>query len=180
VQRNEKNRDPKPAFMSLDNFQLPPFLTAELYRDSLVDLDDDQIKKKTLQAPDFISLGNNKKQVLIIVNDADCLHVNEDDLAFLVTILTACKLSLSDTALINFNSNPGMTYKSLQQHFKPVTIICLGVELNRLAFPLEFPLYQVQKYNGQAYLSAPSLRILSGNQGEKLQFWNALKKLFSI
>ena len=180
MQRNEKNSDTIPANMSLDNFQLPAFLIAELYGDSLVDLDTQQLSNKSLKETALVFLGNNNKNILIIVNDENAMYLADENLTFLLGILTACKLSLSDTALINFHKNPGLSYKSLALHFKPDIVICLGIELSALAFPLEFPFYQVQRYNNQSYLSAPSLKVLAADKQEKLQLWGCLKKLFSI
>ena len=139
MQRNEKNSDPNPASMSLDNFQLPPFLAGELYRNSLVDLDSKQLKNKSLKGNDgLVYLGSNKKNILLIVNEENAVYLAEEDLNFLIDILTACKLSLADTALINFHKNPGIDYKTLQQHFKPETIICLGIDLASLGLPTKF------------------------------------------
>lgn len=166
--------------MSLDNFQLPPFLAGKLYKDSLVDLDSNQLKNKSLKSEDFVFLGNNKKNILLIVNDENALYLTDQDLNFLIGILTACKLTLSDTALINFNKNPNINYKKITAHFKPQSIICLGVDLKLLEFPLEFPQYQVQQYNGQSYLTAPSLETLAADKQEKLLLWNCLKKMFSL
>ena len=181
MQRNEKKSDPNPGFMSLDNFQLPPFLAGQLYRNSLVDLDSKQLTNKSLKGNDnLVYLGNNKKNILLIVNNKNAVYLPEDELNFLIDILTACKLSLADTALINFNRNPGINYKILQQHFKPQTMICLGMELAALDFPLNFPDYQVQQYNNQSYLAAPSLEKLASDKKEKMQLWNCLKKIFTI
>ncbi|MEO7524267.1 MAG: hypothetical protein ABIT58_09245 [Ferruginibacter sp.] len=167
--------------MSLDNFQLPPFLAGELYKNSLVDLNSKQLKNKSLKGNgDLVYLGSNKKHILIIVNVENAVYLPEEDLNFLIDILTACKRSLADTALINFHKNPGLSYKLLMQHFNPETIICLDVNLAALGFPLEFPYYQVQKYNNQSYLSAPALKKLASDKQEKMQLWNCLKKIFSI
>jgi hypothetical protein len=180
MQRNEKNSAPNPASMTLDNFQLPPFLTGELYKDSLVDLDSKQLKNKSLKEEGFAFLGNNSKNILVIVNDENAVNLADEDLGFLIDILTACKLSLSDIALINHHRNPGLSYKTLVPYFKPETILCLGVTLDSLAFPLEFPDYQVQKYNNQSCLCAPSLKKLAANKEEKLKLWGCLKKIFAI
>ncbi len=180
MQRNEKNSVSNRPFMSLDNFQLPPFLTEELYKNSLVHLDAEQIINKSLKEDALIFLGNNKKNVLLIVNEENAVYVQDEDLNFLIGILTACKLSLSDTALINFNRNNFISYQSLTDYFNPTVIICLGIELEKLAFPLQFPHYQVQQYNQQQCLCAPSLSKLSADKQEKLQLWASLKKIFAI
>jgi hypothetical protein len=166
--------------MSLDNFQMPPFLAGELYKDSLVDLDSTQAITKSLTDTIPVFLGNNRKNILVIVNDKNYKYLADDDLNFLVDILTACKLSLDEIALLNFNKNPGINYKLLLKHFNPAIILCLGVELVNLEFPLQFPNYQVQQYNNQTYLSAPSLQQLAADKKEKMQLWNCLKKIFSL
>ncbi len=180
MQRNEKNGHLTPAFMSLDNFQMPPFLASELYKDSLVDLDSKQLKNKSLKKDEPIFLGGNKKNILVIVYDENAQYLADEDLNFLIDILVACKLSLDEIALINFHRNPDINYQLLLKYFKPHSILCLGADLGSLQFPLKFPDYQVQQYNNQSYLSAPSLKILAADKKEKLQLWNCLKKIFSI
>lgn len=166
--------------MSLDNFQLPPFLTEQLYKDSLVLLNTKQVIKDSLKDDPLIFLGNNQKNILVIVNEENAVYLQDEDLNFLIGVLTACKLSLSDTALINFNRNKLISYQTLTDYFKPTVIICLGIELEKLAFPLQFPHYQVQQYNNQQCLCAPSLSKLSADKQEKLQLWASLKKIFAI
>jgi hypothetical protein len=145
-----------------------------------VDLESNQLKTKSLKADGLLYLGNNTKHILVIVDDENAAYLPDEDLQFLIGILTACKLSMSDTALINFNKNPTINYKMLMKQFKPEKVICLGIDLAALEFPLQFPHYQVQQYNQQSYLAAPSLKKLASDKQEKLQLWNCLKKLFSI
>jgi len=46
-------------------------------------------------------LGEHLKQVTIIVKDELAVYLNENDLTLLSSILSACKLTLADIALIN-------------------------------------------------------------------------------
>ena len=166
--------------MSLDNIQLPPFLIQELYKNSLIDGDNDQIKTKSLKTDKSLFLGKNQKNILILVNEENAAYLPDENLNFLIGILEACKLSLSDTALVNFNRNKNLNYKILQEEFKPGIILFFGIEPGELEFPLQFPHYQLQSYNNQTYLSAPSLNELSAEIAEKKKLWAALKTLFSI
>lgn len=166
--------------MTLDNFQLPPFLAGELYRNSLIDLESTQVISKSLKESTTPFLGNNDKNILLIVNEKNVVFLTDEDLGFLVGILNACKLTLADVALINIQKNPGITYKSILEHFKPRVIMCFEIELGLLEFPLAFPEYQVQQYNQQSYLAAPSLKRLAADKQEKIQLWNCLKKIFSL
>ncbi len=166
--------------MSLDNIQLPPFLIQELYRNSLIEEQNNQPKTNSLKTDEVLFLGKNQKNILVIVAEENAVYLPDETLNFLIGILGACKLSLSDTALINFNRNPGIDYKTLQEKFKPGIILFFGIEPAALEFPLQFPHYQLQAYNKQTYLSAPSLYQLSVDITEKKKLWSSLKTLFSI
>ena len=93
-------------------------------------------------------------------------------------ILGACNLSMEDVALVNMNKNTGLTYISISEQLKAETILLFGVQPSALELPLQFPEYQVQKYNNQVYLSAPILTKLQGDKAEKLKLWNCLKQIF--
>lgn len=166
--------------MSLDNIQLTPFLVTELYKNSLIDTDNQQLKPELPEENGLVFLGNNQKNILLIVLEENAVYLPDKDLNFLVDILTACKLSLSDTALINVFENKGINYKILLEKFKPAIIVLFGIEPSKLEFPLQFPYYQLQQYNNQTYLNAPSLNALAADKQKKLQLWASLKKLFSI
>ena len=64
--------------MSLDNIQLTPFLIQELYKNSLVELYETEPKKKTKPVVPFNVLGNNKKKVIIIVENDETLYLPDD------------------------------------------------------------------------------------------------------
>ena len=166
--------------MSLDNIQLTPFLIQDLYNNSLVDLDTLQSKPDTSQQNNLRFLGKNSKNILIIVNDKESVFLPENLFDFLLGILTACKLSMNDVVLLNTDKNPGVTYNELVNNFQPVIIILFGVDPAILNFPLVFPFFQLQKYNQQVCLNAPSLEILSSEKSQKIQLWNCLKKLFNL
>ena len=55
-----------------------------------------------------------------------------------------------------------------------------GVLPKALELPLDFPYYQLQKYNNHTYLSAPALAALINDKTEKVKLWTSLKQLFSI
>lgn len=164
--------------MSLDNIQLSPFLVQELYKESLL-ISDNQLLKPKLPKNDQLSyLGKNEKNILLIVHEKNALYLPDEDLHLLIGILNACGLTLSDTALLNFNQHPEINYQSLLAKFQPEFILLFGIEPKDLDFPLQFPHYQVQKYNNQVYFSAPSLNELGTDMEQKKLFWNGLQKFF--
>ena len=166
--------------MSLDNFQLPPILIPELYKDFLVNLESQQSLPESLKESSISSLGKNEGSILLLVKDKNLLYLPDEDLNFLLGILTACKKTMSDVALVNIASNPGVDFQKIIQQFQPDTIISFGIELAELSFPLEYPHYQLQKYSGKTLLAAPPLQTLAGNVAEKKNLWTCLKTLFSV
>lgn len=166
--------------MSLDNFQLTPFLAGELYKDSLVDLDINQSKPQSVKSENLMYLGDNNRQILLIVDEENAVFLTDEDLNFLIGVLNACSLTVGDIALVNIWKNSSINFNRLQDNFKPAYTIAFGINLAALGFPLSFPDYQVQQYNQQLFLSAPALSILATDKKEKVQLWNCLKKMFSL
>ena len=164
--------------MSLDNIQITPELVVDLYKRSLVDIAITKLNTHTLQDERRAFWGNNGKNILILVNEKDHVFVSDKELKFLNTILSACSLSVADIALANFFTSPDMCYRTLMDTFSPQKIIFFGIEPSTLSFPLQFPYYQLQKYNHQTYLSAPSLGKIAAEVIQKKQLWNCLKTLF--
>ncbi len=86
--------------MNFEQFHLPGFLLRDLYKESLVELNEiQQIPEKTADINANV-LGNNQKQVLILVSYPGELVITDTDLTFLLTVLQACNLSLNDVSII--------------------------------------------------------------------------------
>ncbi len=165
--------------MSLDNIQLSPLLVEKLYSKALVDLNTIKVAPENNNSPGFNWLGNNEKNILIVVNEPAAAFLQDNDLNLLVGILTACKLSMADIALINFHKNSHADYSSLNKALNPSTILLFGTDPAKLDFPLNFPHFQLQGYNGQFYLSAPALNIIGADISLKKQLWQGLQKHFN-
>ena len=166
--------------MSLDNIQLPPIVLHDLFKNSLVDLNTDATKAVTENTPGIVFLGNNQKQVVIIVNNATTIYLPDEELSFLMGILNACKLSMADVALVNIAKTGAVNYTEIQQELNAVTLLLFGVMPLQLQLPLQFPNYQIQKFNNQVYLAAPALNTIAADKAEKTKLWNCLKEIFSI
>ncbi len=116
---------------------------------------------------------------MIIVNEPHALHVQEDDLKLLTGILSACKLSVADVALVNTDKNTFANFSTLNETFNPAIVLLFGVTPDALDFPMEFPLFQLQQYNRQKYLSSPSLSEISIDKSLKKNLWDILQKIFN-
>jgi len=164
--------------MSLDNIQLPPVILQDLYKNSLVDLSTEKLPSKASTRSSLSYLGDNQKKIIIVVNESDAIYLPDDDLGFLMGILTACKLNMADIALLNLSANPSPDHNTINNELAAEKILLFGVDPLMLELPLQFPHYQVQQYNNQVYLSAPSLKILQDDKAEKMKLWACLKKIF--
>lgn len=166
--------------MSLDNIQLQGTILQSLYSKCLYDLDSDKSALSAIQTPNISFLGSNQKKITILVNCETAIYLPDEELSFLLGILTACKLSMADVALVNLIKNPGLSYTVLSEQLNAEKIFLFGPDAAVLELPLQFPLYQVQPFNNQVYLTAVSLKELQANKEEKMKLWNCLKKIFLI
>ena len=166
--------------MSLDNIQFQPQMIQDMYGNSLVDLKSGNIEPDNNTAGNISFLGNNLKQVTIIVKSDTAIYLPEDELNFLLGILTACKLSMADVALVNSSKNHNLNYADITAQLNAEKVLLFGVTPSALQLPLQFPHYQVQKFNSQVYLSAPTLNELENDKDQKTKLWNCLKQVFVI
>lgn len=166
--------------MSLDNIQFPPFLIQELYKNSLVEFDAKEQVEKNLPISSFNILGNNRSRVIIVVENDETLYLPDDQLNFLLGILSACKLTKEDVAIININKNKAVSYKAIALELKAEKIILFGVSPDQIDLPLEFPFYQIQQYDKQTYVTAAKLPDIEKDKAEKTKLWNCLKQVFAI
>ena len=166
--------------MSLENFQIPLPLLPELYNNCLIGLDKEQIIEESLNTGEIPFLGGNSQQVLVLVNESDTVHIQDENLSFLLGILKACHLNMQDVALVNLHGKNGIDYYQLINQFKPGRIIGFGVQPSDIVLPIDFPKYQLQSYQNQVFLFSPALPTIAKKQDEKKALWSALKKMFSI
>ena len=166
--------------MSLDNILLADTVLQGLYSKCLYDLEMNKSVSDDIQSTSISFLGNNQKKIAILVNSEAAIYLPDDELNFLLGILTACKLSMADIALVNLAKNPDMVYPALSEQLKAEKVFLFGLNAARIELPLQFPHYQVQQFNNQVYLSSLSLSELQANKEEKMKLWNCLKIIFSI
>lgn len=166
--------------MSLDNIQLPPDIIQSLYSKCLYDLETGKPVSENKQIAGIGFLGSNQKKITILVKSTDAIYLPDEELNFLLGILTACKLSMADVALVNIFKNPDLSYLDLTEQLKAEKLFLFGIDIKALQLPLQFPNYQVQKYNDQVYLAAASLADMQKDKAEKMKLWNCLKNIFSL
>lgn len=164
--------------MSLDNIQLTPIMIQGLYSKPLYDLQTG--KSQPAQSNNISYLGNNQKKIVILVRSLTAIYLPDDELNFLLGVLTACKLSMADIAVINISKHPSLLYKDFTDQLDAEKVFLFGIDPGELALPLQFLNYQIQNFNNQVYLSSVSLNELQTDKEEKMKLWNCLKKIFAL
>ena len=173
--------------MSLNDIQFPAALVADLYKKTLIETGDNSkadrlpvITDNATVKTDWKWLGNNKKNILVIVRSADATHLPDHELALLTTMLSACKLSLDDIAIVNRNNYPQPSYKEMISFFKSKIILLFDLEPAALGLPINFPHFQLQAFANNTFLYSPSLTELVNDKLLKSKLWVCLKRLFNL
>ena len=162
--------------MSLNNIQLSPQLLAELYPDVIIEVSGKEPERKT----DFRFLGNNKKNILILVSKEETAFLEDFELNFLTNILAACKFSLADVAIVNLHNHAATSYSSIIQFFRSKFVLLFDVAPQEIDLPFNFPHFQIQKFDQCIYLSAPALNKIESDKTTKTNLWTSLKNLFGL
>ncbi|QES90801.1 hypothetical protein [Rhizosphaericola mali] len=184
--------------------KLPDLVLAHLFPESIVVLpedasanavnktedkgrDIDQFPNNKIAAAPELSvpfwLGENKKQVCIILHDRNNVFISEHSLDFLGKILSACQLNIADTAIINMARTP-VNLEQIQQYIQPKFLLSFHIKFNTIGLNDDIKLYQPNRKNGCSYLLAGDLDKMNdgsdASKQEKGRFWISLKQLFGI
>ena len=176
--------------MGLNHIELSPQSVAELYASVLIQSGDNNtifsvakeetVHKKTTVNEIWKSLGNNQRNILIIVNNNEAVHIPDNELTLLTSILNACKFTVADVAIVNINNNPAAGYKELTTYFNSRYTLLFGTEPASFGLPMSFPHFQIQSFNNCTYLFSPALSIIENEREQKRKLWECLKKIFNI
>jgi hypothetical protein len=182
--------------MGLNNLSLTTNLLAVLYSSSLINPDKTGLNQQPIPiqrlATDKIVesetpietglkwIGNNQKNILIIVDYDSAVHLPDEELSFLTNMLAACKLNLGDVAIVNKNNYKEPGYKDILAHFKSRIVFLFGVEPSVFGLPVSFPFFQVQSVAGCTFLYAPALEQQRNDTLLKSKLWVSLRNIFGI
>jgi len=174
--------------MDINHIKLPASVVAELYHSSLINSDETSVNQpeaditenKPASLPGWKWLGENRKNVLLIVSYSDAVHLPDHDLGFLTGILGACKLNMADVSVVNYNNHREASYKELVAFFKSKIVLLFAVEPVSFGLPMIFPHFQIQPFAGSSFLFSPSLKELENDKILKSKLWVCLKRLFNL
>lgn len=168
--------------MPLNNLELPASLVVDLYKNSLLEINDSAPVQPTQTTNDneWKYLGKNEKNILIIVNYPETMNLPDEQLNFLTSMLSACKIGITDVAIVNMKNYNGASYKYFVDHFKSKIIFLYGIEPLTVDLPLSFPHFQVQSFANSKFLYTPSLDELEKDKVLKSKLWVCLRRIFGI
>lgn len=167
--------------MSLSDVKLDQGMIASLYRNNLVQT----ASADKTGAPDLPLkyLGKNQQHIVILVKNPDEVFLADMELNLLTKMLSACKLTLADVAILNIAQTP-IQQEQIHTELHPSKVIMLGVESKDILLPMNFPEYRVQPHGPCSYLMAPGLSTMvsetEASKNVKTQLWVALKQLFGL
>jgi hypothetical protein len=128
-------------------------------------------------------LGEHLKQVTIIVKDELAVYLNENDLTLLSSILSACKLTLADIALINV-AQQKLSLHEILNVLPSKLVMIFDVSSATLKIKLPTTLYKSIQLGDTYLLFSNSLSLMQGgDQSAKLEkgkLWAILKQLFQL
>jgi hypothetical protein len=137
-------------------------------------------KTKETAAGNSKSLGGNQKNILVVVNYDNVVHIPDEELEFLTSILKACQLSLDDVAIVNTKNFPGDGYKEYAKKFSSRIVLLFGVDPVSFDLPVNFPEFQVQSLTNTTFLYSPTLSECRTNKLLKSKLWVSLQRIFGL
>ncbi|HEX5151271.1 MAG TPA: hypothetical protein VFW07_07470 [Parafilimonas sp.] len=166
--------------------QLPAFVLADLFSDSLVHTGENlrrESNNDALPKQEKNYLGNYDRKIIVLVNDKNNMYLNDEEMEFLTGILNACKLNFAHIALINFSNNP-VDFNQLRKKMQAEYLLMFGVSTLQVQLPFTMPDYQVQQYDNCKIVTAPSLNELNKKtpdaKTQKTKLWKSLQNIFSL
>jgi hypothetical protein len=162
--------------MSIDNLRLNPLSIVHLFEKNLVVTTSSNTITKKIEKQ---FLGNNSKNITIIVNYENATFISDEDLGFLTNILNACTLSMDNIAIIN-TKNSNINWSNVVDITNPNQLLFFGVSPTDFGMPILFSEYHIQNYNNVNCLLADNISKINMDKNLKTSLWTCLKKLFNI
>jgi hypothetical protein len=163
--------------MSLNNIQLSDITCQMLFEKNLVASTENKASNEISTEINITSLGENQKNILFLVNDPEYKFLPDEEMEMLSNLIIACKLSMADIALANYHYNQ-FNYSQFHNCFQPKKILLFGISTAQMDLPFTIPHFQIQQFQDQLFLTAPSLADFLQNKNLKKDLWISLQKLF--
>ncbi len=179
--------------------KLPGFVIADLYKNTLVITGDeaDLQRKPSVQVtqnqllppPETVQaaqkkwfLGDNKKGIVIVLNDTEAVHINDEWLNTLTKLLGGLKVDMGDIAIVNTHNHP-ITFIEIKEQLQARHVIVFGISMQQLKLPFTIPDYRLQSYAACTIVTAPAITLVAAEKttesikAEKRKLWATLQRV---
>lgn len=177
--------------MGINHLRLSPELIAALYPETLVVVKESAPARDNVESPKPVAektpvypfLGENNRSICFLANypEEDFLPAEQHE--FLKKMLTACKLSLNDIALLNIAHIP-FDLAGLRVQLHPRILFLWGITPLSVGLKSGLPDFNISVIDGISVIPVLSPDAMSGNRPEGTEFkqrlWICLKKLFTL
>jgi hypothetical protein len=162
---------------SLNDIKLSPEMLSAFYGRSLVSAVDHTAVKALREDQVAIRfLGNNARNITILVRNPGHSFMPEAELNFLTKMLEACRMNIGDVAIVNL-AEFDHALGHLVARLSPSQVISFGARPGKL----HFSQHREQQVD---ILDAPSLAEMLGETNEarqmKSKLWVTLKQIFNL
>jgi hypothetical protein len=172
--------------MSFENIVIPGMLLADIYKDNLVELVEVQRKIDVISQPAAIAtatfLGNNGRNILVLVHYPEVVYLPDDHLEFLNKILKACDLKMDDIAIINTAREPA--HLENVAALNPKSVLIFGECISDMAHHSDGELFMPFLKAESSVIITPALESYCMNTPEskqlKSRLWISLQKFFGL
>jgi hypothetical protein len=157
--------------MGINDLRLSPELMAALYPETLV------------ESNMLPFLGKNLRSICFIVDCPEQDFLPEDQLMFLRKILSACKCSLDDIALVNAGRLL-LHLDDLKKQLQPRILFLWGIRPESIGLEPDLPEFTISTVDDISVIPVLSPGLMSADSPEgvalKQRLWTCLKKLFNL
>lgn len=163
--------------MSFNDIILPKTVIVDIYKNNLVEIILNGSKRHIKHF-----LGDNLKNILILVHYPEVKHLPEEHLEFLSKILTACKLDIGDSAIINTAKEQANVENISMLSSKSILLFgeCVSDILDDKKIDFFMPEYR----KGISIMSAPAIEklFMTNNESKQLKsrLWVSLQQFFKL
>lgn len=126
--------------------------------------------------PEFKFLGNNNRNILILVYDEYNDVSDEKGRELLRKIVKSINLTASDFALLNYANYKETSYEQLKDRFSSVIIFAFGVSSQQLGLK-QYPENTVVTEGAVKLIFSSTLQKLDEDTNGKKVLWGSLKQL---
>lgn len=154
-----------------------PKTEAKVYEEPIADLSMVQEPNMVFKPKlDFKYLGNNQKNILILVNDSANEVSTEQGRELLRKLVYAIALTGKDFALVNYANYSTATYADFSDFFACKLVLAFGVKPMQLGLA-EQPLHQLNEIGETKLVFTSNLHDLESDPASKKVLWASLQKL---